>query len=111
MDDFIENGHNRAISGSRSLFSWSVVSKVAWPRVVASIGKSARWRSLQASRGDFVFRIDCRQLPTRCHRSKIILDTISEGLFAQEFLLGSKADSVANCFHKRSASLLTRAGT
>jgi hypothetical protein len=44
-------------------------------------------------------------------RSKITLDSMSEGSFAQEFLLGSKADSVANCFHKRSASLLTRAGT
>jgi hypothetical protein len=87
------------------------VSEVAWPGVVASIGKSARWRSFQSSRGGFEFRVDHRQLPTRCHRSKITLVSISEGAFAQEFLLESKADSVANCFHKRSASLLTRAGT
>ena len=32
-------------------------------------------------------------------------------LIAQEFFLGSNPDSVANCFHKRSASLLTRAET
>jgi len=36
---------------------------------------------------------------------------ISEGSFAQEALLGSKVDLVANCFHKRSSSLLMRGGT
>jgi hypothetical protein len=87
------------------------VSVVVLPGVVAYIGKSARWRSFQLSRGGFEFGVDRRQLPTRCHRSKITLDSISEGSFAQEFLLGSKADSVANCFHKRSASLLIRDGT
>lgn len=35
----------------------------------------------------------------------------SGGLFAQEVFLGSKVDSLANCFHKRSSSLLMRGGT
>ena len=92
-------------------FHGLVVSEVALPGIVASIDKSARWPGFQFRRGGFEFRVDHRQLPTRCHRWKITLDSISEGAFAQEFLLGSKADSVANCFHKRSASLLARAGT
>lgn len=36
---------------------------------------------------------------------------ISEGLFAQAVFLGSKVDADANCFHKRSSSLLMRGGT
>ena len=92
-------------------FHGPVVSEDVLPGVVATFGKSARSPSFQFRRGSFEVRVDRRQLPINCHRSKITLDSISEGAFAQESLLGSKADSVASCFHKRSASLLTRAGT
>ena len=79
---------------------------------IFSASVSVRAAELQRFFKGFDSRHLCSRavLQSRFSRLKIALDSMSEGPFAQEFL-GSKADSVANCFHKRSASLLIRAGT